>query len=255
MLPILEFFNTEIADIEDYWLEMRSDFPGVDGAYGTADFFGIGAKRSVLVDWKMGAGVGVTATYPDDDDPAFETVNPQLLFYLCGLVARFPEALADGRSLDAYIVQPRHQDPAKRITVARNITRDELDEFIAQVKAAVAEAHGPSPRRQRGDWCRFAPARRSARSGPGRCSISQAAVTDAAAAFDRADAEAYARTLAAGLALAEIVEPLIREYRTQAHRLLESGTPIDGWKLVPKRAVRRWTDEAMAAAALLDGRL
>ena len=64
VLPILEFFNTDIADIEDYWLETLTCFPAVEGAFGTADFFGIGAKRSVLVDWKMGAGVGVTAIDP-----------------------------------------------------------------------------------------------------------------------------------------------------------------------------------------------
>ena len=219
VLPILEFFNAEIADIDDFWLETRSHFPAVDDAFGTADFFGIGRKRSVLVDWKMGAGVGVTATYPDASDPAVETINPQLLFYLCGLVALFPEALADGRTLDAYIVQPRHQEPAKRITVARCITRDELDQFIAQVKAAVAEARGPAPRRQRGDWCRFAACKAICpeHTGP-LLDFSKLPSPVPPQPFGRADAEAYARTLAAGIELAETVEPLIREYRTQAAR-------------------------------------
>jgi hypothetical protein len=244
VLPILEFFNSEIADIDDYWLEMRVDFPGVDAAYGTCDFFGLGATRSVLVDWKMGAGVGVTATVPDVDDPAFETVNPQILFYLCGLVARFPEALANGRTLDAYIVQPRHQDSAKRVTVARNITRDELDRFNARVKAAVAEARGPSPRPQRGDWCRFAPCKVV-------CPLWTGPLLELSTFTPPTrDVPDYGELLAAGLALVQLIEPMISEFKNQAHNFLESGGAVPGWKLVPKRAMRRWADETAALAAL-----
>jgi len=41
----------------------------------------------------------------------------------------------------------------------------------------------------------------------------------------------------------DVIEPWIASVRKLAHERLEAGQAVPGWKLVPKRALRRWADE------------
>jgi 3-hydroxyisobutyrate dehydrogenase-like beta-hydroxyacid dehydrogenase len=52
------------------------------------------------------------------------------------------------------------------------------------------------------------------------------------------------------LATADLVEKWINDLRDLAHQILESGEPVAGYKLVPKRAMRQWVDEDKAYFAL-----
>lgn len=52
--------------------------------------------------------------------------------------------------------------------------------------------------------------------------------------------------LAALLDKLEVIEPLIAAVRDLAHDRLEKGRQIPGWKLVAKRATRKWKDEQAA---------
>jgi hypothetical protein len=253
LVPVRAFFDSEIADVEAFWLEVRSEFPGIPDAFGTSDFAGRGAKRRVFADWKFGAGVAVAATYPEPDDPTLETVNAQLLFYICGLRQAMPELFAAGLPIDAYIVQPRNQDPDQRVTVARGITGAELDAFEVALRAAAEAAFTADPPRHRGAHCRFAPCRAicPAHTGPLLDLARMQALQRPAAPVVPDDFERYGKALAAGLELAEIAEPLIRELRAQAHAYLADRQAVPGWKLVAKRAVRRWADAEAAQKTLL----
>jgi hypothetical protein len=53
------------------------------------------------------------------------------------------------------------------------------------------------------------------------------------------------------LANADMLEQWITDLRALAFAMLESGTPVPGYKLVAKRATRSWTDETKAKAELL----
>jgi hypothetical protein len=56
--------------------------------------------------------------------------------------------------------------------------------------------------------------------------------------------------LSAALMLADKLEDFIAAARKLAFDRLEKDMPVPGYKLVPKRAVRQWVDEAKAFAAL-----
>ena len=93
--------------------EVGGSTPAVDGVFGSADFLDIGAVRRR---WAIGRWAPASASPPLARMPAILSLRRSTRrssFYLCGLISRFPEALANGRTLDAYIVQPRHQDLAK----------------------------------------------------------------------------------------------------------------------------------------------
>ena len=50
--------------------------------------------------------------------------------------------------------------------------------------------------------------------------------------------------------LADKIEPWIREVRAVAQTQLEAGGEVPGWKLVPKRASRKWIDPEAAITYL-----
>jgi hypothetical protein len=52
------------------------------------------------------------------------------------------------------------------------------------------------------------------------------------------------------LARSEMVEDFIAALRKHATKVLEDGGVLSGWQLSPKRATRKWIDEAAAVVAL-----
>jgi hypothetical protein len=52
------------------------------------------------------------------------------------------------------------------------------------------------------------------------------------------------------LAKADMLEGWVKDLRALAHQMLEAGKPVPGYKLVPKRATRQWTDQGDAYKAL-----
>ena len=58
------------------------------------------------------------------------------------------------------------------------------------------------------------------------------------------------QALGAALKTAEVLEGWIEDLRSLATRVLEGATPVPGWKLVAKRATRKWIDEDKAVIDL-----
>jgi hypothetical protein len=58
------------------------------------------------------------------------------------------------------------------------------------------------------------------------------------------------QTLGSYLANADILEDWIKDLRALAHQILDSGSPVPGYKLVAKRGTRQWIDEAKAHVEL-----
>jgi hypothetical protein len=61
--------------------------------------------------------------------------------------------------------------------------------------------------------------------------------------------------ISAYLKNADLLEDWIKDLRALALQMLESGAKLPEHKLVAKRAVRSWSDESKAKAALLDSGL
>jgi hypothetical protein len=226
-------------------VEQEVRFPGIPGAFGTADLLLQSDSHLILVDWKFGSGVPVKAIYITSDDDAY--VNAQLLFYLTAAYASL-RRLFKNRAIIGAIIQPRTDDP---LTYAEIAPR-ELKMFAQDLETAVIEAMGRDPYRERGEHCRFAPCKLTCPLWTGPLLDLSALLPVKRAVTDAASREptAYGAYLAAAKTLLDnllILKPTIDE---QIHAFLEDGGIVPGWKLKTKAKQRAWVDETVVVPVL-----
>jgi hypothetical protein len=211
----------------DYEVETRVGFGELlPGVFGSTDFVGRIGDRAIVLDWKFGAGVAVTAEE-----------NEQLMFYAAA--AMRTDALAwafDGATeIECIIVQP----PMIRRWVT---TPERIKEFEQTLVQAVKQAQQPDAKLAAGEHCRWCAAKPVCPKMTG--------------AVDRALMvqlkEIDVDTLGRYLKNADLLEDWIKDLRGLALQLLEKDLPVPGYKLVNKQARRKWTDESKAKQALLD---
>ncbi len=216
----------------------------LDQIHGTADalIYDAEARKLTVLDLKSGAGVFVSAG------------TPQLAIYALGALG----SLAEGEvcdSVECVVVQPRNVDSDDDKPGVRSHcwTVESLSIFATQLfDAALATTLDDAPV-VAGAWCRFCPVRRTCPA------LRQHALETTQNAFattplnDVVPVPAVDLTnedLGKILHRAELVELWLRGVREEASQRLDTGQAIPGWKLVPKRATRKWIDEKEAAAAL-----
>jgi hypothetical protein len=198
--------------------------PALEGVFGNADVVGRIGDRAIVLDWKFGDGVMVEAEE-----------NDQGLFYAAAAL-RTPTlawAFEGAKEIEIVIVQP----PFVRrwVTTFARVKRFEQD-----LINAVQLSRKPDAPLAIGDWCRWCTAKPICPQMTG--AVDRVTHT----ALKEIDSEALGRALA----LADKLEDFIADARALAQTRLEKGMAVPGWKLVPKRAVRQWADEAKAAQAL-----
>jgi hypothetical protein len=232
----------------EYYLEHRVTFPTIAGAYGTADLLVRIGTTVHVIDFKFGSGVRVLALYPDSDE---DVLNAQLMFYAAAARHSLPEFFAGVEQIVLTIVQPQSADVDAEMLSSATVTHAELDEFIAAYRAACNEALSESPRLQRGEWCRFCPARPicPAHTGP----LLDLARFSADALAAPPSKESYLQVLADGLTLVNAVKDLRVALHDQAKRALESGDVVPGYTLSQGRNERHWRDDERATIAALEG--
>jgi len=225
--PAIEaLMQIDPESVMEYAVEQRVEFGSqLPGVFGSTDLIGRVGDRVISLDWKFGDGVMVEAEE-----------NPQGLFYTAA--ARYNPDLAwvfDGaKDIEIVIVQP----PFVRRWVT---TFDRLRLFERELVLAIKQAQGPNPPLRAGDHCRWCnakpicPAMNGAQDRVMALALKQLDVTQLGAALDQVD----------------LVEQRIADLRALAQQVLESGGTVPGYKLVAKRATRKWADEAAAKAALL----
>jgi hypothetical protein len=228
--PAMEYWRDFKSKVDSWQIETRIEFPGIKGAFGTADLIGRNNKANItyVTDWKFGAGEGVRAVYPDPDDPGYEIVNEQLMFYAAAARHTLPKLFPPGCRIILTIVQPRARDH-EPVTSAE-VSASDLDAFAQELRAAIAMIDAPI---KRGRWCRFQPCQTI-------CPLHTGPLLDLSAVTMDKNAPSYQAVLLNILNVAPAVETLIREARTQAHLILTSGGDVPGWKLVAKRGTRQW---------------
>ena len=211
----------------DYEVETRVGFGDLlPGVFGSTDFVGRIGDRAIVLDWKFGSGVVVTAEE-----------NEQLMFYAAA--AMRTDALKwafDGvTEIECIIVQP----PVIRRWVT---TPERIKEFEQTLVQAVKQAQQPDAKLAAGEHCRWCAAKPVCPKMTG--------------AVDRALLvqlkEIDVDTLGRYLKNADLLEDWIKDLRGLALQLLEKDLPVPGYKLVQKQARRKWTDESAAKQALLD---
>ena len=211
----------------EYATETRVGFGDfLPDVFGSTDLLGRIGSRAIVLDWKFGDGVTVTAEE-----------NQQLMFYAAAAM-RTPESkwVFDGAAeIECIIIQP----PEIRRWVT---TPERIKAFENELKMAVQIAQKPDAPLQHGEHCRWCAAKPVCPKMTG--------------AVDRAlrlkIEELDADQIGGYLKNADILEQWITDLRALAHQVLDAGKPVPGWKLVAKRATRQWVDEELAAKELMN---
>jgi hypothetical protein len=201
-----------------YEVETRVGFADLlPGVFGSTDLMGRIGGKAIILDWKFGSGVAVSAKE-----------NEQLMFYAAAAM-RTPEAkwVFDGATeIELIIVQPPE---IKRWTT----TRARIEQFEIDLVTAVKAAEQPEAKLKHGDHCRWCNAKPV-------CPIMTGAVDRAVQLkIDAIDVD----KIGTYLHNADLLEAWIKDLRSLAEEMLKKGKPVAGWKMVPKRATRSWVKE------------
>ena len=194
------------------------------GVFGSADLLGRLGNRAIVLDWKFGDGVAVTAEE-----------NEQGLFYAAAAM-RTPETawVFEGvEEVEIVIVQP----PAVKRWVT---TVKRVKEFERALKRAVKASAMPDAAIVVGDHCRWCNAKPLC---PKMTGAVDRAVKVQLDAIDDTTLGAYA-------ANAVLLQGWIDDLNALVQTKIEKGYKIPGWKLVAKRSTRKWADQGKAADAL-----
>lgn len=209
-----------------YEVETRVGFGSLlPGVFGSTDLVGRMGNRAVVLDWKFGDGVVVTAEE-----------NEQLMFYAAAAMrtAETAWAFEGADEIELIIVQPP--------MVRRWVTdKARIEQFERALVIAVKESQYPDAVLYPGDHCRWCAAKPICPQMTG--AVDRALVTQ----LKEIDVD----TLGRYLKNADLLEDWIKDLRGLAMQLLEKNLPVPGYKLVQKRAQRQWVDEAKAEATLM----
>lgn len=226
---VLELFAKAKARTADAVLrvETRVSLSAVDSdLYGTADAIVIADCRMDVVDLKFGKGVEVSAVR-----------NPQMMIYALGAMAEF-SWLYDINTVALHIVQPRKDNYSTWETTDMGLMRWRMETLVP----AAAEAKGPEPRTQPGDWCRFCKVR------PVCKALAESSLKAATSGDPR---------LMSTAELAKVLPwiPMIKAWAGDAEKLALDkalgGEALPGYKLVEGRSVRTVSDARGLLSALL----
>lgn len=241
MIEAVDVYLAEIArireeapDIEE-WVERRFSLESLrppSPMFGTSDWTAYSrATRTLYVrDYKHGRGKVVRAEG-----------NTQMRYYALGALLSLP-ADYPVRHVDLGIVQPR----------AGNVSSESIDaelllEFASDIlDAAKATEAGDAPTVP-GEWCQWCKAKALCPS------LKSQALAVAQAEFGTPPAphSLSPEQLAAVLEKADVIEAWINAVRAHAFREAEQGRTPPGYKLVAKRATRKWADVDDAIVAAL----
>ncbi len=226
--PALELMN-EIG-IEEYMVEAEVGFGVyIPDVFGSCDLLGRVGDRAVVLDWKFGNGVIVDAVE-----------NEQLMFYTAAAMRTKATqwVFEDCKEVELVIIQP---PMIKRwVTTVERIKTFE-HRLLSAVNAAM-KIDAPLKEGSHCKWCAAKPT----------CPLMTGAVDRALKVqLTSIDPEA----ISAYLQNADILEAWIKDLRALAFNMLNSGLALPEYKLVAKRATRKWSDEVAAKQALLDAGL
>lgn len=204
-------------------LEQRFDlskyYPNL---YGTADcvIYWPATRKLKVIDYKHGAGV-----------PVEVEENSQLMYYGLGAMHALGEPVVE---IELVIVQPRCHHPQGPIRSWKT-TPARLIDFVADLIDDAKATEDPNAPLNPGDHCRWCPAKHSC---PALKTKSMALAKQQFSALESYDPGKLSDTLA----MLSTMETWIKGVREFAYREAEKGRPPPGWKLVDKRATRKWRE-------------
>ncbi|MBB4017618.1 hypothetical protein GGR16_002652 [Chelatococcus caeni] len=234
----LDLVRSLVQEGDEYETEQRLDLSSVHpDIFGTGDFllYRPSTHKLVIVDYKHGKGVAV--------DPR---ENKQLMTYAVGAALRYHNRGID--EVELIVVQPRAEGDEVKTWKTDAVT---LLEWRFELEAAAKATEEPDAPLQAGEWCKFCPAlpdcpaNRARRAELARIEFAE----DGELKLSEPSTIAPER-LAAILREAHLFKDWFRRVEEFAHAEATEGRMPPGFKLVAKRATRRWRDEDEAASYL-----
>ncbi len=214
--------ETEAQPDDECWVEMPllDALAKIDSDFGgTADYvrYRASTKHLRVMDFKYGAG-----TYVEADD------NKQLKIYALGAMLQVAKPISE---VEVVIVQPRFE--GARPVRSWSFKASEILDFVADLQEAAEKTRQPDAPLAAGDWCGFCPAKRICPE------ITRKRNAILAAEFGEVVNHTELATL---LAAIPQVKAQIKAIEELAYREAVAGREIPGFKLVDKRATRKWKD-------------
>jgi hypothetical protein len=197
--------------------------------YGTNDASYINPFGMLRVyDFKYGQG-----QYVEVED------NTQLLIYDLG--AWVENGQPD--STEIIIVQPRYISEDVPKVRRKEYTGDDLALFSQTLITAIKRVNKKDKTTKTGEWCKFCPAMAI-------CPAKQTQITDVVPSVTLPDpADMSIEQLMQVMFISDVISEWSASVHAHAESLAKSGVDIPGYKLVPKRANRRWIDEMAVETA------
>ncbi len=230
VMVYVDFVKAESVGATHVGIEERFELTSLHpDLFGTADAVILKGKTLVVADLKYGKGLAVEVEN-----------NKQLQFYALGALMKTKLPCSH---VEMVIVQPRCFHPDGPIRKWKIPVTDLLD-FSADLVDAALRTEDPKAVAVSGDHCRFCPA------APVCPTLHNTALTSAQVEFSPAfsyDPE----KLSDVLAKIPAIEAWAKSVKEFAFREAQAGRIPPGYKLVPKRANRKWTNEAKAKNFLL----
>ena len=196
--------------------------------YGTADFILISGDTIHIVDDKHGKGVEVSAAE-----------NPQMMLYAYGALNAYG-AIYDLEKVSMTIFQPRLGNVSTYET-----TREELEKWATDfVKPRAEMAWKGEGVLSDGPWCRFCKCKATCRKrAETAMELAKHEFKDPALLSDQEIAEVLGK--------AEEVASWANDVKEYALTEALKGKIFPGWKVVEGRSIRKLSDEAKAAEAVV----
>ncbi len=203
-------------------IEHRFDLSSIHpGMFGTADavVYDSKKKKIIVIDYKHGAGIAV-----DVEE------NSQLLYYGLGAL------LSTGYPCDTVelvIVQPRCEHPDGKIR-KWSFSSIELFDFAADLADDAKATEDKNAPLNPGKHCRFCPA------APTKCTALRNKSLELAKLEFKPTLSYDPDQLDQALRFLPAMEAFIKQVREFAYSEAQHGRTPPGWKLVEKRATRKW---------------
>jgi len=203
---------------DNYIVETRVGFGDfLPDVFGSTDILGRIGERAIVLDWKFGDGVLVSAEE-----------NYQLLFYAAAAMrTEASKWVFEGATeIECIIVQP--PEVRRWVTTPQRVAL-----FEQELRRAVHASQSEAPTFETGDHCRWCAAKPICPKMTGQVErVLQSKLQ--ALPIDQ---------IALQLEQADTIENYIKDLRALATQMLENGQTVPGFKLVPKRATHQWVDE------------
>lgn len=227
-----EFGRSVVAHVEQR-VSLEKVHPGL---FGTADYTSYCFDTKLLRIYDYKHGVGTVVEVMEDGQP-----NLQLMYYALGVALAMGPKQAIGE-IELIIVQPRAYHPDGPVRRTR-VTPFQLMDFASDLKEYATATEDPSAPLHSGDHCKYCPA-------AGICTeLHKNAVSTAQTEF-RPELSYDPAKLATTLGWLPVLDAYIKSVREFAYSEAQHGRIPPGFKLVQKRATRKWLDEGGAVLAL-----